>query len=117
MYRLQLQTLSEKARPWSHARLGFPSKSGTEPSAQGDCVLFNALLTFAGVKDAIAYIPACIAEDGRPVRSPDLREAPSETDGFSKDMLLGVLLWTLVTRNQVVLFLLNNPLNSTIMLK
>jgi len=113
MYRLQLQTLSEKARPWCNTRLGFPSKSGTEPSAQGDCVLFNALLTFAGVKEAFGYIPECIAEDGRPVRSPDLREAPSETDAFSKDMLLGVLLWTLVTRDPAPLERLIGYINRT----
>ena len=76
-------------------------------------VLFNALLTYAGLEDAIAYIPACIAEDGRPVRSPDLREAPPETDAFSKDMLLGVLLWTLVTRNPAPLERLIGYVNKT----
>lgn len=125
MYRIQLQTLSEKARPWSHSRLGFPSKRLPSPegsegtsladtrSAQGDCVLFNALLVYAGVEEARNYVPACIAEDGRPVRSPDLREAPSETDGFSKDMLLGVLLWTLVTRDPAPLERLIGYINRT----
>lgn len=100
MYKLQLSTLSEKAQPWCHTRLGFPSKSGTDrPSAQGDCVLFNALLTYAGVPEAAGYVPACIAEDGRPARSPDRLALSGETDAFSKDMLLGVLLWTLVVRD------------------
>jgi len=125
MYRLQLQTLSEKARPWSHSRLGFPSKRPPSPegsegtsladtrSAQGDCVLFNALLTFAGVKDAIAYIPECIAEDGRPARSPDRLALSGEEDAFSKDMLLGVLLWTLVTRDPAPLERLIGYINRT----
>lgn len=82
-------------------------------------VLFNALLTFAGVpeaaggKDASAYIPLCIALDGRPVRSPDLVDLPPERDGFSKDMLLGVLLWTLVTRNPAPLERLIGYVNKT----
>lgn len=113
MYRLQLSTLSEKARPWSHSRLGFPSKSGTEPSAQGDCVLFNALLTFAGVEEARGYIPECIAEDGRPARSPDRLALSGEEDAFSKDMLLGVLLWTLVTRDPAPLERLIGYINRT----
>lgn len=113
MYSLQLKTLSDKARPWCNTRLGFPAKSGTEPSAQGDCVLFNALLTFAGVEEARNYVPACIAEDGRPVRSPDLIDLPSETNGFSKDMLLGVLLWTLVTRDPAPLDRLIGYINRT----
>lgn len=123
MYRLQLQTLSEKAKPWCHTRLGFPAKSGTEPSegadlaatrsSQGDCVLFNALLTYAGVPEAVGYVPACIALDGRPVRSPDLLREPSERDGFSKDMLLSVLLWTLVTRDPAPLDRLIGYINRT----
>ena len=113
VYSLQLRTLQEKARPWCNTRLGFPAKSGTEPSAQGDCVLFNALLTFAGVLEARDYVPECIAEDGRPVRSPDLVDLPSETDGFSKDMLLGVLLWTLVTRDPAPLDRLIGYINRT----
>ena len=126
MYSLQLRTLSEKAKPWCHTRLGFPSKSGTEHqsssegadlaatrSSQGDCVLFNALLTFAGVPEAFGYTPLCIALDGRPVRSPDLVDLPPETDGFSKDMLLGVLLWTLVTRNPAPLERLIGYVNKT----
>ena len=99
MYRIQLQTLSEKAQPWCHTRLGFPAKSGDTRSSQGDMVLFSALLTYAGVEEAIAYVPACIAEDGRPVRSPDRIAEPDSVDAFSKDMLLGVLLWTLVVRD------------------
>lgn len=76
-------------------------------------VLFNALLTFAGIEEARGYVPACIAEDGRPVRSPDLREAPSQEDGFSKDMLLGVLLWTLVTQDPAPLDRLIGYVNRT----
>lgn len=76
-------------------------------------VLFNALLTFAGVEEARGYVPACIAEDGRPVRSPDLVDLPPETDGFSKDMLLGVLLWTLVTRDPAPLDRLIGYINRT----
>ena len=113
MYSLQLKTLSDKARPWCNTRLGFPAKAGQEPSSQGDCVLFNALLTFAGVEEARNYVPECIAEDGRPVRSPDLVDLPSETDAFSKDMLLGVLLWTLVTRDPVPLDRLIGYINRT----
>ena len=113
MYSLQLKHLSDKARPWCNTRLGFPAKSGTEPAAQGDCVLFNALLTFAGVPEAVGYIPACIAPDGRPVRSPDLVDLPSETNGFSKDMLLGVLLSTLVTRDPAPLDRLIGYINRT----
>lgn len=113
MYELQLKTLSEKARPWCNTRLGFPAKSGDTRSSQGDCVLFNALLTFAGLSEATGYVPACIAEDGRPVRSPDLVDLPPETDGFSKDMLLGVLLWTLVTRNPAPLERLIGYVNKT----
>jgi hypothetical protein len=82
MYSLQLKYLQEKARPWCNTRLGFPAKSGTEPSSsegdlaasrssQGDMVLFNALLTYAGIEEAAGYIPLCIALDGRPVRSPE----------------------------------------------
>ena len=99
MYSLQLKHLADKARPWCNTRLGFPAKSGTERSSQGDCVLFSALMTYAGIEEAIAYIPACIAPDGRPVRSPDLVTEEPDLDGFSKDMLLGVLLWTLVVRD------------------
>lgn len=113
MYRLQLSTLSEKARPWCHSRLGFPSKHGDSQSAQGDCVLFNALLTFAGLEEARGYIPACIAEDGRPARSPDRLALSGETDAFSKDMLLGVLLWTLVTRDPAPLERLIGYINRT----
>lgn len=113
MYSLQLRTLQEKARPWCNTRLGFPAKAGFSQSTQGDCVLFNALLTFAGVEEARNYVPACIAEDGRPVRSPDLVDLPSETDGFSKDMLLGVLLWTLVTRDPAPLDRLIGYINRT----
>jgi len=113
MYSLQLRTLSDKARPWCNARLGFPAKRGTEPSSQGDCVLFSALLTFAGIEEARGYVPACIAPDGRPVRSPDLVDLPSETDGFSKDMLLGVLLWTLVTQDPAPLDRLIGYINRT----
>jgi len=112
-YEMQLRYLQEKARPWCNTRLGFPAKSGTEPAAQGDCVLFNALLTFAGVPEAVGYIPACIAPDGRPVRSPDLVDLPSETNGFSKDMLLGVLLSTLVTRDPAPLDRLIGYINRT----
>jgi hypothetical protein len=113
VYSLQLRTLSEKARPWCHTRLGFPAKSGDTRSSQGDCVLFNALLTFAGVPEAFGYTPLCIALDGRPVRSPDLVDLPPERDGFSKDMLLGVLLWTLVTRNPAPLERLIGYVNKT----
>jgi hypothetical protein len=130
MYSAQLAHLSEKARPWCNTRLGFPAKAGQEQSSpspegsegpdlaatrssQGDCVLFNALLTFAGVEEAVGYVPACIAPDGRPVRSPDLVDLPSETDGFSKDMLLGVLLWTLVTRDPAPLDRLIGYINRT----
>ena len=123
MYSLQLRTLAEKAWPWCNTRLGFPAKAGQERSegadlaatrsSQGDCVLFNALLTFAGLSEATGYVPACIAEDGRPVRSPDLVDLPPETDGFSKDMLLGVLLWTLVTRNPAPLERLIGYINRT----
>ncbi len=68
MYELQLKHLQEKARPWTSSKLGFPSKSGGD---QGDMVLFNALLSFSGVEEALGYVPACIAPDGRPVRSPE----------------------------------------------
>lgn len=113
MYELQLKHLSEKARPWCNTRLGFPAKAGQEQSAQGDCVLFNALLSFSGVEEALGYVPACIAPDGRPVRSPDLLSEPSELDGFSKDMLLGVLLWTLVSRDPAPLERLIGYVNRT----
>lgn len=113
MYELQLKHLQEKARPWCNTRLGFPAKAGQEPSSQGDCVLFNALLTFAGVKEAVEYIPACIAEDGRPARSPDRLALSGEEDAFSKDMLLGVLLWTLVTRRPEPLDRLIGYINRT----
>ena len=114
MYFLQLKTLAEKVRPWCNTRLGFPSKSGTEHrSSQGDCVLFNALLTFAGIEEARGYVPACIAEDGRPVRSPDRIAEPDSVDAFSKDMLLGVLLWTLVTRDPAPLDRLIGYINRT----
>jgi len=98
VYALQLKTLTEKVRPWCNTRLGFPAKAGQERSSQGDMVLFSALMTYAGSITARAYVPSCIAEDGRPVRSPDLVNEPSEEDAFSKDMLLGVLLWSLVTK-------------------
>jgi len=110
VYRLQLSTLSDKARPWTSSKLGFPCKAGGD---SGDMVLFNALLTFAGLSEATGYVPACIAEDGRPVRSPDLVDLPSETDAFSKDMLLGVLLWTLVTRDPAPLDRLIGYINRT----
>ena len=110
MYYLQLRTLLEKVKPWCSAKAGFPSKSGGD---SGDMVLFNALLTYAGIEDARGYIPLCIALDGRPVRSPDLLREPSERDGFSKDMLLGVLLWTLVTRNPAPLERLIGYVNKT----
>jgi hypothetical protein len=76
-------------------------------------VLFNGLLSYAGVEEALGYVPACIAEDGRPVRSPDLLSEPSERDGFSKDMLLGVLLWTLVSRDPAPLERLIGYVNRT----
>jgi hypothetical protein len=109
-YELQLKHLQEKARPWCNTRLGFPCKSNNDC---GDMVLFNGLLSYAGIEEALGYIPACIAEDGRPVRSPDLLSEPSELDGFSKDMLLGVLLWTLVTRNPAPLERLIGYVNRT----
>jgi len=124
VYELQLKHLSEKARPWCNTRLGFPAKASPGGSAgadlaatrssQGDCVLFNALLSFSGVEgEANAYVPACIAPDGRPVRSPDLLSEPSELDGISKDMLLGVLLWTLVSREPTPLERLIGYVNRT----
>jgi hypothetical protein len=124
VYELQLKHLSEKARPWCNTRLGFPCKAGPSSSdsegdlaasrsSQGDCVLFNALLAFSGVEEALGYIPACIAEDGRPVRSPDLVLTPPQEDGFSKDMLLGVLLWTLVSRDPAPLERLIGYVNRT----
>jgi hypothetical protein len=113
VYKLQLSTLSEKVQPWCHTRLGFPAKHGSSRSTQGDCVLFSALLTFAGIEEARNYVPACIAEDGRPVRSPDLVTLPSEENAFSKDMLLGVLLWTLGTRDPAPLERLIGYVNRT----
>jgi len=123
MYELQLKHLQEKARPWCNTRLGFPCKASPGDSegvslvetrsAQGDCVLFNALLSFSGIEEALGYTPACIAPDGRPVRSPDLVSAEPDLDGFSKDMLLGVLLWTLVTRNPAPLERLIGYVNRT----
>jgi len=123
MYELQLKHLQEKARPWCNTRLGFPCKASPGDSegvslvetrsAQGDCVLFNALLSFSGIEEALGYTPACIAPDGRPVRSPDLLSEPSERDGFSKDMLLGVLLWTLVSRDPAPLERLIGYVNKT----
>ena len=110
MYELQLKHLSEKARPWCNTRLGFPCKSNNDC---GDMVLFNALLAFSGVEEALGYVPACIAEDGRPVRSPDLVLTPPQEDGFSKDMLLGVLLWTLVSRDPAPLERLIGYVNRT----
>ena len=110
MYEMQLRYLSEKARPWTSSKLGFPCKAGND---SGDMVLFNALLTYAGIEEAAGYIPLCIALDGRPVRSPDLVDLPPEIDGFSKDMLLGVLLWTLVTRNPAPLERLIGYVNKT----
>jgi hypothetical protein len=113
MYSLQLKHLQEKARPWCNTRLGFPAKAGLGQSSQGDCVLFNGLLSYAGIEEAVGYIPLCIALDGRPVRSPDLVDLPPQIDGFSKDMLLGVLLWTLVTRNPAPLERLIGYVNRT----
>jgi hypothetical protein len=110
MYSLQLKHLSEKARPWTSSKLGFPSKSGGDC---GDMVLFNGLLSYAGVEEALGYVPACIAPDGRPVRSPDLVLTPPQEDGFSKDMLLGVLLWTLVSRDPAPLERLIGYVNRT----
>jgi hypothetical protein len=118
VYKLQLSTLSEKVQPWCPRSgplagpnpAGFPSKAGGD---SGDMVLFNALLTFAGIEEARGYVPACIAEDGRPVRSPDLVALPSEENAFSKDMLLGVLLWTLVTRDPAPLDRLIGYVNRT----
>jgi hypothetical protein len=113
MYKLQLSTLSEKVQPWCHLRLGFPSKAAQQRSSQGDCVLFSALMTYAGIEEARGYIPACIAEDGRPVRSPDRIAEPDSVDAFSKDMLLGVLLWTLITRDPAPLDRLIGYVNRT----
>ena len=113
MYELQLKHLSEKARPWCNTRLGFPAKAGQEQSSQGDMVLFNGLLSYAGVEEALGYVPACIASDGRPVRSPDLVLAEPDLDGFSKDMLLGVLLWTMVSRDPAPLDRLIGYINRT----
>ena len=113
MYEMQLRYLQEKARPWCNTRLGFPAKAGQEQSSQGDMVLFNALLSFSGVEEALGYVPACIAPDGRPVRSPDLVSAEPDLDGFSKDMLLGVLLWTLVSRDPAPLERLIGYVNRT----
>lgn len=125
MYSLQLRTLSDKARLWCSTRLGFPAKAvpsadasegadlAATRSSQGDCVLFNALLTFAGVEEAVGYVPACIAEDGRPARSPDRLALSGEEDAFSKDMLLGVLLWTLVTQDPAPLDRLIGYINRT----
>jgi hypothetical protein len=76
-------------------------------------VLFNALLSFSGIEEALEYIPACIAPDGRPVRSPDLVSQEPDLDGFSKDMLLGVLLWTLVSRDPAPLERLIGYVNRT----
>lgn len=112
-YPTQLKTLKTKASFWCNSRFGFPSKRGITKSAQGDCVLFNALLTFAEVPEARNYIRVCIGPDGRPVRSPDLIAMPSEEDGFSKDMLLGVLLWTLVTRDPAPISRLIKYINRT----
>lgn len=120
VYSLQLKHLADKARPWCNTRLGFPSKRygaggdlAASRSAQGDCVLFSALMTYAGLSEAIAYVPACIAEDGKPVRSPDRIAEPDSVDAFSKDMLLGVLLWTLVVRDPEPLEKLIGYINRT----
>lgn len=111
MYSVQLNTLKQKVKSGCSTRTdGFPCKSGGD---SGDMVLFNALLTFAEVEEARGYVPACIAEDGRPVRSPDLLLQPPQEDGFSKDMLLGVLLWTLVTRDPAPLDRLIGYINRT----
>jgi hypothetical protein len=109
-YEMQLRYLSEKARPWTSSKLGFPCKSGGDC---GDMVLFSALMTYAGIEEAAGYVPACIALDGRPVRSPDLVLTPPQEDGFSKDMLLGVLLWTLVSRDPAPLERLIGYVNRT----
>jgi hypothetical protein len=76
-------------------------------------VLFASLLAFSEVENALGYVPACIAPDGRPVRSPDLVSAEPDLDGFSKDMLLGVLLWTLVSRDPAPLERLIGYVNRT----
>jgi hypothetical protein len=111
VYQTQLKHLASKARPWTSSKLGFPCKAGGDC---GDMVLFNALLSFSGVEgEANAYVPACIAPDGRPVRSPDLVDKEPNLDGFSKDMLLGVLLWTLVSRDPAPLERLIGYVNRT----
>jgi hypothetical protein len=76
-------------------------------------VLFASLLAFSEVENALGYVPACIAPDGRPVRSPDLVDKEPNLDGFSKDMLLGVLLWTLVSRDPAPLERLIEYINRT----
>ena len=110
MYEMQLRYLQEKARPWTSSKLGFPCKAGGDC---GDMVLFSALMTYAGIEEAAGYIPLCIAPDGRPVRSPDLVSTEPDLDGFSKDMLLGVLLWTLVSRDPAPLERLIGYVNRT----
>lgn len=91
-----LKTIRQKSISWAPTTDNFPSKANQD---QGDCVLFNGLLTYSGYMQASQYIPLSISDDGRPTRSPRLANKEPELDGFSKDMLLGILLYSLKTND------------------
>jgi hypothetical protein len=92
----RLKTLRQVSLSWAPTTDNFPSKANQN---QGDMVLFNGLLTYSGYMQAGPYIPASISDDGRPTRSPRLANAEPELDGFSKDMLLGILLYSVKTKD------------------
>jgi len=95
----QLKTLRQMSLSWAPIMDNFPSKAGNIESSQGDCVLFNGLLTYSGYMQAAQYIPLSISDDGRPTRSPRLANKEPDIDGFSKDMLIGILLYSLKTND------------------
>lgn len=96
----KLKTLRQVSLSWAPVTDGLPSKANNNC---GDMVLFNGLLYYSGLLQAGNYIKKSISDDGRPTRSPRLANQEPELDGFSKDMLLGILLYSLKSNDPIVL--------------
>lgn len=92
----KLKTLRQVSLSWAPTTDNLPSKANNDC---GDMVLFNGLLFYSGLSQSGVYVSKSISNDGRPTRSPRLANMEPQLDGFSKDMLLGVLLYSVKSKD------------------
>ena len=79
----------------------FPSKLHADGSCDdGDATLFNSLLCYAGSVESCEAVKNAQGDDGRWYRSPRKEELKMQKNSFSRDQMMGVLLYLVSTKDR-----------------